>query len=255
MRRWIFIVVGLALTSAALVVFRVHVTADFGRLQHFVSPGSLSEAHAFLQDKCSVCHTPVRGVEAANCIVCHATNENLLQRQPTAFHANISRCAECHVEHQGASVRPVVMDHATLARIGLSELKASSAGSENRLLADRIQAWLGAQTGTSSDRLDLGLNCATCHATKDPHFGLFGNDCSECHVTEHWTVAGFRHPSSRSLDCAQCHQAPPSHYMGHFRMVSMKVAGVRHAEVSQCYLCHQTTSWNDIRSVGFYKHH
>ncbi|MBI3736827.1 hypothetical protein HY256_09975 [Candidatus Sumerlaeota bacterium] len=53
----------------------------------------------------------------------------------------------------------------------------------------------------------------------------------------------------------QCHQAPPSHYMMHFEMVSMKVAGQEHAEVSQCYLCHQTTAWNDIRGVGWYKHH
>ncbi len=25
--------------------------------------------------------------------------------------------------------------------------------------------------------------------------------------------------------------------------------------VDQCYRCHQTTSWNDIKGVGFYKHH
>jgi hypothetical protein len=43
--------------------------------------------------------------------------------------------------------------------------------------------------------------------------------------------------------------------MGHFEMVSKRVAGVEHAEVSQCYLCHQTTSWNDIKSVGMYDHH
>ena len=55
--------------------------------------------------------------------------------------------------------------------------------------------------------------------------------------------------------CAQCHQAPPSHYMMHFRMVSMTVAGRMHAQVNQCYLCHQTTSWNDIKGVGLYKHH
>lgn len=38
-------------------------------------------------------------------------------------------------------------------------------------------------------------------------------------------------------------------------MVSMTVAGEPHAEVRQCYLCHQTTAWNDIRDVGLYKHH
>lgn len=43
--------------------------------------------------------------------------------------------------------------------------------------------------------------------------------------------------------------------MGHFHMVSMKVAGKPHADVSQCHLCHQTTVRNDIKGVGWYKHH
>jgi hypothetical protein len=35
-----------------------------------------------------------------------------------------------------------------------------------------------------------------------------------------------------------------------------KVAGCRSpAQVNQCYRCHQTTSWNDIRGVGYYRHH
>ena len=64
-----------------------------------------------------------------------------------------------------------------------------------------------------------------------------------------------RHPSPLSTDCNQCHQAPPSHSMMHFKMVSMKIAGVEHADVSQCFLCHQTNAWNDIKGVGWYKHH
>ena len=43
--------------------------------------------------------------------------------------------------------------------------------------------------------------------------------------------------------------------MMHFRMVSAKVAGQPHAAVRQCFLCHQTTAWNDIKGVGWYKHH
>jgi len=43
--------------------------------------------------------------------------------------------------------------------------------------------------------------------------------------------------------------------MMHFKMVSMTVAHMAKAEVNQCFLCHQTTSWNDIKGVGFYKHH
>jgi hypothetical protein len=154
------------------------------------------------------------------------------------------------------------MDHAALAKIGLHQLKGNGGtDSEARRVGEQITAWIK----QSGDRLPDGhpgitpreavLNCATCHANKDRHVKLFGQDCARCHGTNKWTVPEFRHPSPQSLDCAQCHQAPPSHYMGHFHMVSARVAGRHHARVDQCYLCHQTTSWNDIKGVGWYKHH
>lgn len=197
------------------------------RLEHMALPGGLSAPHAFLENNCTACHTPGKGIESKNCIVCHADNLAVLQRQPTAFHSEIAECSACHLEHQGRLPRITQMDHAALARIGSQQVK----------------------TGETS------LNCATCHQTKDRHNGLFGNDCAQCHTTEKWTIPDFRHPSSASQSCVQCHQAPPSHYMMHFKMVSMAVANQPHAEVSQCFLCHQTTSWNDIKGVGFYKHH
>jgi hypothetical protein len=146
-------------------------------------------------------------------------------------------------------MRPAVMNHAALAWIGLAERDASAAQRESGIVGDRIRLWLRDQPDAQV------LNCATCHATKDRHLGLLGSDCSLCHGTERWTITGYVHPSPRSTDCAQCHQAPPSHYMEHFRMVSEKVAGIEHAQVTQCFLCHQTTAWNDIRRVGWYKHH
>jgi hypothetical protein len=99
------------------------------------------------------------------------------------------------------------------------------------------------------------LDCFACHSNRSPHRDLFGRECMSCHLTTTWKVAGFKHPSPSSVECAQCHQAPPSHYMGHFHMISMMVASQHHARVEQCYLCHQTDAWNDIRGVGWYKHH
>jgi hypothetical protein len=232
--------------------------------QRQASPGRLSSVHAFLENNCAACHTAVKGVEATNCIACHANNETVLQRQPTAFHTDMSSCVECHSEHLGIHRRPTQMDHAALSRIGLRQLKARDGfGTENDRVRQQLLAWI-AQHG-SADHPPPGhpnvtpreavLNCATCHASKDRHFKLFGQDCAQCHATTKWTIPEFRHPSPRSTDCAQCHQAPPSHYMEHFRMVSAKVAGKGHAQVNQCYLCHQTTAWNDIKGVGFYKHH
>ncbi len=226
--------------------------------QHMTTPGELSQPHAFLENNCAACHTAVKGVDAANCIVCHADNKSLLQRQPTAFHAQISECAACHLEHQGRMPSTTKMDHAALAHIGCKMLE--SAPSSVRADMAAVKRWLIATTATARPANHRAaeealLNCANCHQTKDRHAGLFGADCSSCHATAQWTIAEFRHPSAASQSCAQCHQAPPSHYMMHFEMISMKTAGVEKAEVSQCFLCHQTTSWNDIKGVGHYKHH
>lgn len=255
--KWAVLALGIIAAAIGIGYVRIHVTADSARLQRLVRPGDLSAAHRFLENRCSECHTAGKGVEAVNCIVCHANNQNLLQRQPTAFHANIGRCVECHAEHRGGSIRPVTMDHSALARIGLAALSREPSASEGRIVSQRVQAWLrstpSVQTGATP--LEATLDCATCHATKDRHVGLFGKDCSQCHRTTQWKVPGFQHPSSRSLDCAECHQAPPSHYMEHFEMISMRIAGVEHVQVNQCYRCHQTTTWNDIRGIGYYKHH
>ncbi len=226
--------------------------------QHTVLPGALSGPHAFLENNCAACHTPNKGVEAKNCNVCHADNKTVLQRQPSDFHAEISECAACHLEHQGRVPSTTKMDHAALAHIGCKQLEGSSLPPPDM---EKIKAWLAdspARPQLANPHLaaeEALLNCAICHSTKDRHRGLFGSDCASCHATAKWTIAEFRHPSSASQSCAQCHQAPPSHYMMHFKMISMSVARMEKADVNQCFLCHQTTSWNDIKGAGFYKHH
>ena len=223
-----------------------------------VSPGPLSASHAALAQNCTACHTPMRGVEDVKCIGCHAGASALLQRQPTAFHADIGTCTACHIEHRGSSSRPSAMDHQGLADIGLAVLRRDEQNPSSR----RVLAWIRAHEEAGGDPLhplvtprEAGLECATCHATKDRHQQLFGGDCATCHATASWMVPGFQHPSPRSVDCVQCHRAPPSHSMMHFGMVSQPAARQLEARVDQCFACHQTTSWNDIRGLGWYKHH
>jgi hypothetical protein len=261
------IAVAAGLVVAAVVLAVLLRTTSLGRAvtwQRQASPGRLSAAHALLENDCAACHTAVRGAEAVNCIACHANNQSLLQRQPTAFHADVGSCRECHPEHQGGRRPPTTMEHDALAKIGLRQLgDKGRADTESAHRREQLIAWVNRQERSGATALphqritplEATLNCATCHANEDRHFKLFGQDCAQCHATTQWTIPEFRHPSPRSTDCAQCHQAPPSHYMGHFHMVSMKVAGKPHAQVNQCFLCHETTSWNDIKGVGWYKHH
>ncbi|MBY0524720.1 MAG: hypothetical protein K2R98_15050 [Gemmataceae bacterium] len=232
--------------------------------QRMALPGELSRAHAFLEHNCAACHTAGKGVEASSCIACHANNESLLQRQPTAFHANVGSCVECHREHRGIDQHPTAMDHQALSRIGFRQLNADpTPGGESERVRKNLLDWVGqhqpaghgSEGHSSLTPREAVLNCASCHATKDRHFKLFGQDCAQCHTTTKWTIPEFRHPSPNSKDCAQCHQAPPSHYMMHFQMISAKVASKPKARVNECYQCHQTTVWNDIKGAGFYKHH
>jgi hypothetical protein len=234
--------------------------------QRQVSPGPLSSAHSFLENNCAACHAPVKGPESARCIACHANDESLLHRQTTAFHARIGSCRECHAEHQGAGRHSTLMDHDALVRIALrpSPRPDGRGAAEAEPLRGQLLAWInqednaGGPTSQGHSQLtprEAALDCAACHGTKDRHFRFFGRDCAECHRTTGWTIPEYRHPSPRSTECAQCHQQPPSHCMEHFHMVSATVARQPHARVDQCFLCHQTTAWNDIKGVGWYKHH
>ena len=250
---WIaLILVGVAAATLAVMHYPSAQVAAKGA----ASPGQLSKGHAFLESNCAACHTPMKGVEAKNCIVCHADNKTVLQRQPSAFHADIASCSACHLEHQGRVASTTKMDHAALARIGLKQVNTAPADDPARAA---LIAWLKQKDAPPLtphlQRAESLLNCATCHQTKDRHVGLFGTDCAQCHGTTKWTVPEFRHPSPVSQSCAQCHQAPPSHYTMHFKMIDQAICGQPNAKVNQCFLCHQTTAWNDIRGVGYYKHH
>lgn len=248
------VIAGVAAATLALL----HFTPMQVAVQRAVSPGELSPRHAYLANRCESCHEATVGVTVAKCTACHATSERLLGRQPTEFHASISECAACHVEHQLTNVRPLVMDHVELARVGARTLdRVSRKDADSAATLEALETWLHVRGPELFDAASAreSLNCAGCHDRRDPHFKRFGSDCAQCHAFETWKVPGYQHPSSRSKECVQCHQPPPSHLMGHFSMVSQRIAGKEHARIDECFECHNTTGWNDIVNVGFYKHH
>ena len=230
-----------------------------------VQPGKLSKSHADLEKNCNACHAPFRGLVREQCVTCHAAHTGILKKQNTSFHSSIASCTGCHFEHQGKDASITKMDHTHLALVATEMLNRSTSNTENaeRGVTSIFQAARKGFHGTDIS-LERTLNCVFCHANQDRHMSLFGSDCSICHDTRKWSIASFRHPLPSSRDCSQCHQAPPSHYMMHFEMISKKLASqgaapnsgcCRSAQVNQCFLCHQTTSWNDIKGTGFYKHH
>lgn len=252
---WLVVIVATVTTTALAMG---HFGSASSVLKNLVRPGELSRRHAYLGTQCEACHDPSVGVTVAKCTSCHANAQWLLGRQPTAFHESIQECATCHVEHQGVSTRPLVMNHLELAQIGALTLERSTRRDpESARTLHSLETWLRIRKPGELDTRAAreSLNCSGCHDSRDPHFKRFGGDCAQCHVLETWSISGYQHPSPRSTECVECHQPPPSHLMGHFAMVSQKVAGKEHARVDQCFECHNTTSWNDIVEVGFYKHH
>jgi len=219
-------------------------------------PGPLSAAHAFLETQCESCHTPNVGINAASCITCHAPDAFALGKPATAFHATIQECRGCHIEHQGRDVRPKKIDHSVLVTVALQAGSARTAS--GRADASGIAALLrslGVTRGNESVSESSVLDCVSCHGFRDKHQTLFGQQCADCHALETWKVAGFLHPSPKSQDCNQCHQAPQTHFMMHFGMMDQGITGQRGARVEQCYFCHQTDSFNNIKGVGWFKMH
>jgi len=265
MKLWPFVLVAVAVVLAMFGVNYVLGSHSGGERSSVLSqtawqrmalPGELSRAHAFLEHDCAACHTAVRGADPAKCIACHANDESLLQRRPTAFHADVGSCRECHREHQGTDMRPTEMDHLALAEIALRRPKDDRPGDADGR-RDQIASWIKEQEATGGNPggnphitpPEAMLDCAACHREKDHHFGLFGTDCARCHATTQWAVPEFRHPSPQSTDCAECHQAPPNHYMKMCFQIFSANARKPHAQVNQCYQCHQTTGWKDIKGA------
>ncbi|KTC66390.1 Uncharacterised protein (plasmid) [Legionella adelaidensis] len=202
-----------------------------------VNPGPLSAAHSFLSDKCESCHAPKRGIVAEKCITCHASSPELLMNPLDSFHAHLNDCRGCHTEHQGNNKRPIYMDHGQLLKISLQYV-----------LKTETPAKINSPHPTR-------LDCHCCHSFQDKHQEFFGKDCAICHSEKNWKIPGYLHPSPRSTNCAECHKAPPSHRMEHFGMVDQSVPGEKDARIDQCYRCHQTDSFNDIKRVGWFKMH
>ncbi len=253
------------LSTISVAVFWIAVPSD-AKSELFFSvtdPGPISPAHHSFADDCNACHEPWRGSDSTKCILCHANDRDLLQRQSTSFHADIGNCQSCHPQHLSVNGSSSAMDHEVLARVGKEQLTHMVHDEAAKRRSQALDSWIKSPSAESPSLevaagvtpMEATLDCAACHLNEDVHFGLMGKSCVACHGTDKWSVDSFKHPSASSRSCSQCHQAPPSHYMGHFKMISAKVAGKPKAKVRQCFACHQTNSWIDIKGVGLYKHH
>lgn len=110
--RWRFwLALGVLLTAAVFLLGVFPFKSSGIMYSKVYSKGSLSSAHAFVAEKCEVCHVPggnhqqpagflqnlMHGVSDNACLRCHEAPAHHSQgKQPAA-----PSCASCHVEHQG----------------------------------------------------------------------------------------------------------------------------------------------------------
>ena len=69
--------------------------------------------------------------------------------------------------------------------------------------------------------------CISCHASDEPHNGLFGIECAACHTVSRWSEIIFTHSGAYAQDCNTCHlvDLPANHFPG------------------ICSACHSTNAW------------
>ena len=161
---WLLVITAVA-TAASMAIGRYQPASS--ALKSFIRPGRLSTGHAYLAERCESCHVTNVGVTVAKCTYCHANDERLLGRQPSAFHAGIGECGTCHVEHQGASANPIRMDHLELARVGARTLaRASRTDDASAATLKSLETWLRIRVPGQLDENSAAaaLNCVGCHA-------------------------------------------------------------------------------------------
>lgn len=173
----------------------------------------------------------------------------------SAGHAALSNdCGACHVPFRPVADAKCLTCHARNTALLTRQDTAFHAGVKRCVACHAEHQGRAARISRMEHGvLDPEVTCVRCHV--DRHQGVLGDRCTECHGVETWRIAGFRHPSAGSRLCAECHQPPASHLMMHFEMVDRTITGQTDAVVGQCWRCHTTDHWNNIKNLGFYEHH
>ncbi|MFN8165079.1 MAG: cytochrome c3 family protein [Bacteroidia bacterium] len=196
--------------------------------QVMINPGPLSEGHIKLKEKCSSCHSPMRGVVVEKCLECHKPDEigkdDKGDSTKTIFHKFLSEnnCLACHTDHKGLKpanslqkfqhdlIQSAVRDDCSKCHQAPADNVHSKF--ENRCVdCHQTDQWKGAHFDHS--RLADNVSCTDCHERPSDqlHSQIRGN-CKSCHSTDQWKPATFEHDQYFVLDhdhnaeCKTCHQ-------------------------------------------------
>lgn len=196
--------------------------------EHLLNPGKISLSHDFIHEDCLKCHTVFTSSVNLNCISCHPVNEidykrtngsNIENKSNIKIHGSLKEndCTECHTEHY--------------------------------LINGKITKTF------SHELLDDALKnkCTSCHITKPVDYlhQTVKAECVQCHNSENWKTASFKHTALNSdiaSNCVICHSKKKPTDELHIN------------SENECGSCHTTEEWkpadfNHDKFFVFDKHH
>ena len=242
----------LVIAFFSLVGVATVAVVDGGR----TSPGTLSSVHGQLEELqgrmgCAECHGGWFSSMSKACLDCHAPIAEQMD-VGTGLHgrlgADAARCAACHSDHHGEAFD--LIGRHSFVRAGVPDPEAfdhaligfEMSGKHTELACTECHENAEVKVLTPGTFRFLGLvqSCASCH--DDPHEGLLGSSCSDCHTQtsfdEHIAIGHDEHlpllGGHAALDCRSCHAAGEPHAL------EVLLGSLRKPDARGCIDCHDS---------------
>ncbi len=216
-----------------------HNSAGWGKsaFDHDQTDFKLKFAHT--QVNCNACHLGGEYKDTPKkCVSCHAIRDVHADR----FGA---KCDSCHQESKWSDSN---FDHDRDTDFDLEAAHLSAACNDCHSPSYRVSA-----------KKTKVRDCYSCHRDDDPHEGLNGNNCQNCHSVKGWPKAKFDHDvntdfalkgAHQDLACETCHAIDAKTKEIDTACYSCHKRDDAHQRElgTECDQCHQETAWlQDVR--------
>jgi len=230
-----------------IVVFPQSVSAL--RIEQLEMPGKLIKDHAEYEDRCEDCHQNFeQEVQSGLCMDCHKEID-LDVFIKKGYHGDEQvrdrKCSECHTDHKGRDADIVIFEEATFDHKQTDfELNGSH----------KIAACDGCHKKDKQYR-DAPSECFSCHEEDEPHQGLLGKECNDCHNEGQWNELDYDFDHNQTdfplrfkhedLVCDSCHTANMSKVLS-IECVTCHIINDVHGERygKRCQDCHTAQDWD-----------
>lgn len=221
------------------------------KLETLIMPGKLIQGHAKYETECTQCHARLRNITQTElCLDCHEEVAEDLNRS-LGFHGRYpgladKACSDCHTDHAGRGADIVRLNSETFDH-QYTDFPLEGAHDRQRCGGCH-----------EPDQLfrDTPSVCLDCHKEDEPHHGRLGEQCQDCHNSEHWSSVAFDHGITdfplegrhRKLTCHSCHAGERYEHTPTDCNLCHALNDVhRGRNGTQCDDCHSPSSWEESR--------